>query len=80
MSNTINSPLRVTLQGGMLDGDTFELIPNGSVLPPMRLSYAFRSVFEDNVEYACWLNYECEHVPEWTEEAVIYVYSGKEKM
>ncbi len=39
------NPVLVTLQGGVLDGDTFELLPQGSVLPPLRLSYAYRDRF-----------------------------------
>jgi hypothetical protein len=39
------SPLLVTLQGSVLDGDSFELLPQGSVLPPLRLSYAYRDKF-----------------------------------
>ncbi len=73
------------LVGGPLDGDSFALIPEGSVAPPARLSYYFRSDFLDpDGEYrnrACWLHYECyDHVPEWSEEAVVYRFAGTERM
>ena len=88
------SPLLVTLRGGVLDGDTFELMPQGSVLPPLRLSYAYRDKFPVVArfgvlpahapameEHACWLHYERkDHIPEWSDGAIIYEYVGKEKM
>lgn len=87
VSNTehITNPVAVVLQGGILDGDRFELIPNGSIAPPFRLSYAYRDTFPDGSggfdEFACWLNYEAtEGVPEWTDQAIVYRYAGKEKM
>lgn len=80
------SPMMVKLQGGILDGDSFEILPHGSVLPPMRLSYPYRDKFLDNasgvmVECGCWLHYEAkDKVPEWSDSAIVYVYAGKEKM
>lgn len=88
------SPLTITLRGGVLDGDTFELMPQGSVLPPLRLSYAWRDrfpivarfgVLPENApgfeEHACWLHYECkDHIPEWSDGAIEYHFVGKEKM
>ena len=79
------SPLLVQLVGGLLDGDTFELVPHGSVLPPMRLSYPYSDNFKMKsgiVEtHGCWLHYECKlKVPEWTNSAIIYNFVGKEIM
>lgn len=81
------NPLMVRLEGGVLDGDSFELLPSGSVLPPSRLSYASRSQFMSlngsgfYEECACWLNYECRgKIPEWSDSAIVYHYVGKERM
>lgn len=79
------NPLVVRLSGGVLDGDSFELLPQGSVLPPIRLSYAYRANFitpsGSYEEHACYLHYECkDKIPEWSDEAVVYSYTGKEKM
>lgn len=88
------SPLMIRLEGGVLDGDCFEFMPNGSVLPPSRLSYASRASFPVIARYgtlpantpsfeecACWLHYECrDKIPEWSDSAIIYYYSGKERM
>jgi len=75
----IDAPVKVALEGGVMDGDVFEIVPLGSILPPMRLSYPYRDVF-DGEEHACWLNYECDHVAEWVDTELIYHYVGKEKM
>ncbi len=76
--------LKVQLVGGPLDGDSFELLPTGSVLPPQRLSYLSRDRFPDGgglKEHGCWLHYECkDHIPEWSEESVKFAYVGKEKL
>lgn len=77
--------LKIRLVGGPLDGDSFELLPTGSVLPPQRLSYLSRGAFPDAtgrvVDHGCWLHYEYkDHVPEWSEEALDFTYSGKEKL
>lgn len=79
------SPLIAKLDGGPLDGDSFEILPHGSLVPPMRLSYAYRAPFVTlsgtYEEHACWLHYECrDKIPEWSDEAIVYWYSGKEKM
>lgn len=79
------NPLMVRLEGGVLDGDSFELLPHGSVLPPLRLSYASRAPFVTlsgaYEEWACWLHYECrDKIPEWSDSNIKYFYTGKERM
>ena len=80
MTHTISQPILAKLQGGILDGDVFELIPCGSIIPPMRFSYLWHEEQSDG-EFGCWLNYEFQGgVPEWTLNELIYVYSGKERI
>ncbi len=78
------NPIKCQLVGGVLDGDSFELTPLGSILPPMRLSYPYRGHFRDpdgtSTEHGCWLHYECPYVPQWTNDDVLYQYVGMEKM
>lgn len=71
----LDQPLVAKLIGGPLDGDEFELTPNGSILPPMRFSYAYRSEV-DGVDRACWLNYEHHGVAEWVQGTALYNYAG----
>lgn len=72
----INGPLIAKLIGGPLDGDEFEMAPNGSVLPPMRFSYVSRAMI-DGEDKACWINYEHKgRIAEWPQGTALYEYSG----
>ena len=75
----VNEPLIAKLVGGPLDGDEFELIPNGSILPPMRFSYGYRSNI-NGIDTACWLNYEHDKIAEWAQGVVLYYFVGIEPM
>lgn len=80
MNEYIDEPLVARLVGGPLDGDEFELAPKGSILPPMRLSYAYRTSI-DGEERACWLNYEHPSgVAEWGQGTALYEYAGVQPM
>lgn len=80
MSNTVYEPIPIELRGGILDGDKLTMYPNGSVMPPLRLSYPWSTKLASGDEVPCWLNYETKSVPHWTDKLIIYVFSGKTPM
>lgn len=76
MKEYVNKTLDVKLVGGPLDGDEFDMAPNGSQLPPMRLSYMHKLTISDG-ERACWLNYEHKNgIVHWTQGSAIYEFAG----
>jgi len=80
LSEFINNPLQIKLIGGPLDGDQFELIPLGSIIPPMRVSYASRGIF-NGIEKACWVIYQHQSgIVEWPQETAYFDYVGLEPM
>lgn len=72
--------MKVQLVGGVLDGDSFELVPVGSTLPPYRLSYPWIDTFESGREEHSWLVYQVNELVNWDLPETHFHYVGKEPM
>jgi len=72
----IEQPIEAVLLGGPLDGDSFSMSPNGSIMPPTQLRYPSESPVGDGI----WLVYQADNVALWDQARIEYRYVGYERI